>query len=54
MVVGPGSWMGAVLPGAVAIEVGVLGRALVGLAVEGDVDGKQTVGNGELRRRGGV
>jgi hypothetical protein len=47
MVLAEGSWMGMVLPGAVAIEVGVLGRALVGLAVEGG-DG-QTVGNGELR-----
>ena len=52
MVLAEGSWMGMVLPGAVAIEVGVLGRALVGLAVEGG-DG-QTVGNGGLRALGAV
>lgn len=52
MVLAEGSWMGIVLPGAVAIGVGFLGRALVGLAVDGG-DG-QTVGNGELRVLGTV
>ena len=42
--------MGSVLPGAVAIDVGALGRALVRFAVEG---GEQTVGNGGLRGMGG-
>lgn len=50
MVVAEGSWMGSVLPGAVAIDVGALGRALVRFAVEG---GEQTVGNGGLRGMGG-
>jgi hypothetical protein len=50
MVVAEGSWMGSVLPGAVAIDVVVLGRALVRLAVEG---GEQTVGNNGLRGMGG-
>jgi hypothetical protein len=49
MVVAEGSWMGSVMPGAVAIGVGILGRALVRLAVEG---GEQTVGNGGLRSMG--
>ena len=52
MVLAEGSWMGMVLPGTVAIEVGVLGRALVRLAVDGG-DG-QTVGNGGLRALGAV
>lgn len=50
MVVAEGSWVGSVLPGAVAIDVGALGRALVRFAAEG---GEQTVGNGGLRGMGG-
>lgn len=49
MVVAEGSWMGSVMPVAVAIDVSVLGRALVRLAAEG---GEQTVGNGGLRGMG--
>lgn len=41
--------MGSVMPVAVAIDVSVLGRALVRLAAEG---GEQTVGNGGLRGMG--
>ena len=47
VVVEEGSWVGWVLPGAVAVGVRGLGRALVGLVGEGG--GGRTVGNGELR-----
>lgn len=56
MVVAEGSWAGAVLPGALVVGVGCLGRALVRLAVgpaAGEEEGVgRTVGNWGLRGLG--